>query len=93
MRESTERQLTWHKEEWTSKRLKVIDTESEGAQWNAYLETPYPNGVEHSDGSWWREGEGWRYPSVVLEQWYAPRGERKNKHHICQSPVMETSQN
>lgn len=86
MKESTERQLSWHREDPTSTWLKVVDSDSGqivgGAQWNVYLENPYPNGVEHTDAVWWPEGEGRKYASMALEQWYAPRGRRMNKAHI-----------
>ncbi|KAL9003985.1 MAG: hypothetical protein Q9188_003170 [Gyalolechia gomerana] len=86
MKESTERQLAWHKDDPTSTWLKVVDKESGkvvgGAQWNVYLENPYPDGVEHTDAFWWPEGEGRKYASMALEQWYTPRGKRMNKPHI-----------
>ncbi|KAL8808964.1 MAG: hypothetical protein Q9223_003747 [Gallowayella weberi] len=86
IKECTNRQLSWHKEDPTSRWLKVLDTESGhvagGAQWNIYRENPYPNGVEHTDAYWWSEGEGRKFASMALKQWYAPRGERMNKPHV-----------
>ncbi|KAL8897669.1 MAG: hypothetical protein Q9207_007099 [Kuettlingeria erythrocarpa] len=88
MKESTERQLAWHKQDPTSKWLKVVDTESGkilgAAQWNVFLENPYPQGIaqEHTHAFWWPEGEGRKFASTALEQWYTPRGERMNKPHI-----------
>ncbi|KAI4231319.1 MAG: hypothetical protein L6R40_007764 [Gallowayella cf. fulva] len=86
LKESTDRQLAWHREDATSHWLKVVDSESGqvvgAAQWNIYRENPYLNGVEHTDAFWWPEGEGRKFASMALEQWYAPRGKRMNKPHI-----------
>ncbi|KAL8799331.1 MAG: hypothetical protein Q9182_005975 [Xanthomendoza sp. 2 TL-2023] len=72
IKECTDRQLSWHKEDPTSRWLKVLDTESGhvvgGAQWNIYRENPYPNGVEHTDAYWWPEGESREFASMALRQ-------------------------
>ncbi|KAL8687268.1 MAG: hypothetical protein Q9218_006507 [Villophora microphyllina] len=86
MKESTERQLAWHKEDPTSIWLEVVDNESGkvvgAAQWNIHSSNPYPNGIEDTDAFWWPDGEGRKFASMALEQWYAPRGQRMRKPHI-----------
>lgn len=86
MKESTDRQLAWHKDDKTSVWIKVVDKDSGqvvgGAQWNIHHSNPYPNGVEDTDAFWWPEGEGRRFASMALEQWYGPRAERMGKSHV-----------
>ncbi|KAL8947502.1 MAG: hypothetical protein Q9222_006221 [Ikaeria aurantiellina] len=86
MRESSNRQWEWHKDDSTSHWIKVIDTETDkvigGAQWNMYPENPYVNGMETPEPYWWPEGEGRAYVSMALEQWYAPRRERMRRPHV-----------
>ncbi|KAL9578079.1 MAG: hypothetical protein Q9212_005948 [Teloschistes hypoglaucus] len=87
MRESTDRQLAWHREDPTSSWLKVVDDDHSGkvvgaAQWNIHHSNPYPNGVEENDAFWWPEGEERRFASKALEQWHRPREARMSKPHV-----------
>ena len=87
MKECRERQLADHKEDSTSHWYKVVDSDSGqiigGAQWNIYHENPYLNGVGHTEATWWPEGEGRKFASMGMDQWFGPRGKRMNKPHIC----------
>ncbi|KAL8788973.1 MAG: hypothetical protein Q9213_001382 [Squamulea squamosa] len=86
MNECRERQLADHKADATSHWFKVVDSNSGqivgGAQWNIYHENPYVNGVGHIEATWWPEGEGRKFASMGMDQWFAPRGKRMNKPHI-----------
>ena len=87
MKECRERQLADHKGDATSHWFKVVDSESGqiagGAQWHVYQENPYVNGMEHIEATWWPEGEGRKFASMAMDQWFGPRGKRMNKPHVC----------
>lgn len=87
MKECRERQLAEHKGDATSHWFKAVDSDSGqivgGAQWHVYQENPYVNGMEHIEATWWPEGEGRRFASMGMDQWFGPRGKRMNKPHVC----------
>ncbi|KAI4266606.1 MAG: hypothetical protein L6R38_008649 [Xanthoria sp. 2 TBL-2021] len=86
MKECRERQLADHKGDATSHWFKVVDSDSGqivgGAQWNIFHENPYVNGVGHIEATWWPEGEGRKFASMGMDQWFGPRGKRMNKPHV-----------
>lgn len=53
-----------HRGDSTSTWLKVVDTDIGdkvvgGANWNTFLDNPYPKPLDHPvDASWWPEGGG-----------------------------------
>lgn len=62
-KELRDRQIAYHRNDPTSTWLKVVDTDIGdkvvgGAQWNTFLENPYPQPVDHPvEASWWPEGD------------------------------------
>ncbi|KAL8730064.1 MAG: hypothetical protein Q9181_004795 [Wetmoreana brouardii] len=62
-KELRDRQLAWHKNDSTSTRLKVVDTDIGDKvvgdiEWKILKQNPYPELVEHPvDATWWPEGE------------------------------------
>jgi hypothetical protein len=61
-KELRDRQLAWHKHDPTSRWFKVVDTDIGdkvigGANWNTFMENPYPQPIDHPlEGTWWPEG-------------------------------------
>ena len=61
-KEWRDRQIAWHRNDPTSTRLKVVDTDIgdkviRGACWNTFQENPYPQPINHPlEATWWPEG-------------------------------------
>ncbi len=86
LKESTERQLSWHKEDATSSWIKVVDHETGkivgAACWHIYEKNPYSDPFE-GECTWYPEGEGREMANSLMGQFLAPRMKYMAKPHVC----------
>jgi hypothetical protein len=86
LRESTQRQLSWHKGDPTSHWLKVTDINTgkiiAGALWKIFETNPFENWTP-SVAYWWPEGDKRDFASQALDQASLPRRELAARPHLC----------
>lgn len=86
LKESTERQVRWHRKDPTSHWIKAVDSTTGviagAACWHVYKANPYgvPSGEECT---WYPEGEGRELANSLMRQFIAPRMKYMAKPHIC----------
>ncbi|KAK3167520.1 hypothetical protein OEA41_010647 [Lepraria neglecta] len=87
-KELRDRQLSWHKNDPTSRWFKVVDTDIGdkvvgGACWNTFTENPYPEVKEHPmEAMWWPEGEPRAFANKLLDEWLCPRYHKMARPHM-----------
>lgn len=86
LRESTERQLQWHRRDPTSHWIKVVDRETGriagAACWHIYKENPYST-QSNEECTWYPAGEGREMANSLMGQFSTPRMKYMAKPHIC----------
>lgn len=93
LKESTERQLSWHKEDPTSHWIKVVNSETGkiigAAEWHVYEENPYASQTDEGC-TWYPEGEGREMANSLMGQFMAPRMKYMAKPHLCKTYFQPT---
>ena len=91
LKESTDRQINWHKEDPTSDWIKVVDSESGrvagAACWHVYQENPYATQSDE-ECTWYPPGEGREMANSLMGQFLTPRMKYMAKPHICMISIM-----
>ena len=86
LKESTERQLSWHKEDPTSRWIKAVDHETGkiagAACWHVYEKNPYGEQSEE-ECTWFPEGESRELANSLMGQFLTPRMKYMAKPHMC----------
>ena len=86
LRESTERQLQWHKGDSTSHWIKAVDTETGrivgAACWHIYEKNPYST-LSDDECTWYPAGEPREMANSLMGQFLTPRTKYMAKPHIC----------
>ena len=86
LEESIDRQLRWHKEDPTSRWIKVVDSENKriagAACWHVFEKNPYD--VESEDEcTWYPAGESRDLANSLMRQFLTPRMKYMAKPHVC----------
>jgi len=86
LKESTERQLRWHRGDPTSHWIKAVDSETGkiagAACWHIYETNPY--GVQSEEEcTWYPKGESRKMANSLMGQFLTPRMKYMTKPHIC----------
>ncbi|ORX91867.1 hypothetical protein BCR34DRAFT_629555 [Clohesyomyces aquaticus] len=53
------------------------------AQWQVFLENPFPNGVPKLQTTWWPKGEHREFCELILNQIYKPRASWMTRPHLA----------
>ena len=89
IRESTSRQLDWHRSDPTSYWQKVTDRETgkivAGALWKICETNPFEQQDTHPEAYWFPEGGQREFVNKALEQFDAPRAKLAPRPQLCMS--------
>jgi hypothetical protein len=87
IRESTVRQIEWHRSDPTSYWQKIVDSETGeiagGALWKICESNPFAGDEGHMVAEWYPEGTQRDFMTQALEQYVAPRVKMIPRPHVC----------